>query len=643
MSGSILYSSRPFSASAAAVPAEPGTVKLVFPENVTLTVHKSFDAAGETARPAVGAAQNGLRILSFSDLTEGNYCFLAEGDGTYQVKKNFALTAEEIRSGIVLYADPGKPGPGDFQPTGVIHQFTDAVYEKVIPADPSLWPEYEKIFVTPVFTGKGRPIHQQTTHEEMLAFIRGLENKNGCRYLYFAGKSPVYGFDMPVVLFTRTDLSSASTLEEAAALVAADGKPTVHYQAGIHANEPAGGEGAMAMIAALSGEYGERLLDRMNIYVIPRVNADGAKLYQRANAAAGIDMNRDHLLVSSAEVELAHAVYHLFRPIVTIDGHEFNASKKTLWETGPLDDVLVGASGTFNTGSTLNEIGQRMVHAVFDRAAEMGLRPYNYPTYSTTVNNAIGRAYYGLCGSVSFLVETLGIGIGLTAFPRRVVCQYLACETLLNYTAAHLDEITQAVAAERARLVRLGAVYDENSLLVLKHTPSKSEETGYTLPRPKWDHANGEKTQCEATYYRYDTAERTRPRPTAYVLPKGEPWEEKALSVLKKNFLFFYEAGSGTRMMLRQYSGTRSSAELLPETETAFPQGAYVLPMNQENANVLAMTLEPDVSDSEKHNGTLVQSGIVQPAEGGLLPIYRSERNLTSDGKAQTVYAPSEE
>ena len=59
-----------------------------------------------------------------------------------------------------------------------------------------------------------------------------------------------------------------------------------------------------------------------------------------------------------------------------------------------------------------------MVHNAFATAEAMELRPYNYGSYASTVNNAIGRAYYGLYGSLSFLVETRGIGAGSTNFAR---------------------------------------------------------------------------------------------------------------------------------------------------------------------------------------------------------------------------------
>ena len=67
-------------------------------------------------------------------------------------------------------------------------------------------------------------------------------------HAYSAGTTPNYGFDIPMALFTTTAIPAGATLEEAAALVRANGKTTVWYQTQIHPNEPASGEAALVII-----------------------------------------------------------------------------------------------------------------------------------------------------------------------------------------------------------------------------------------------------------------------------------------------------------------------------------------------------------------------------------------------------------
>ena len=56
-----------------------------------------------------------------------------------------------------------------------------------------------------------------------------------------------------------------------------------------------------------------------------------------------------------------------------------------------------------------------------------------YITTGYTVNNPIGRAYYGLYNSISILVETRGIGAGSTNFARRVFSQENAAHSIIDF------------------------------------------------------------------------------------------------------------------------------------------------------------------------------------------------------------------
>ena len=59
----------------------------------------------------------------------------------------------------------------------------------------------------------------------------------------------------------------------------------------------------------------------MDIYIIPRINPDGAYEATRYAPATGEDLNRDYLYQHNAEVRMVVAAYNLFSPEVCIDGH----------------------------------------------------------------------------------------------------------------------------------------------------------------------------------------------------------------------------------------------------------------------------------------------------------------------------------
>lgn len=618
----------------AALAAEPGSVILTAPQGVSLKVYTGFDG-GSVVSPTSSAAEGGITTYTYKGISPGYYRYEVSGAGYLSVVKNFIVSESALAAGITIDADPGKTVPGGFQPTAAVTRYADIALETLLTTRDDAWANYTQIFDTPVFT-EGRYRQQQTTQDEMMNFLRGLDSADDNLYLYSLGETPVFSYDVPIVVFTKTDLSAAKTLEEAAALVRGNGKSTIHYQSLIHPNEPASGEGCLAMIDSLDGDYGKSVLDTVNVYCIPRINGDGAHLYQRANVAQGVDMNRDHLRVQSDEVAMIHYAYNLFLPEVVIDGHEFNSYPKD--STGTLDDIQLGAAGSFNSSTAVNEMAQDMLHDAFSDLEALNLRAYHYPA---TVNNAIGRAYYGLYGSLSFLIETRGIHAGLDFFERRVLSQYAAAESFIDYVVANEEAVRTAVEQGRQELVEKGATYEDSDQLALKHEIVASTQPGYAIVRPNWNLTTGLSSNPSRTqsYTIYNTVTSSRTRPTAYVIPKGEAWAEEAVAILAKNGVSFYELEPGTAMMLQQYQGSSARAALTEEAVTEFLGGAYVFPMNQVGANVLAMTMEPDVADSSGYNGTLVQSGIVK-ARGGLFPIYRYIRDLNAQGWVDTVQLP---
>jgi len=610
--------------------AAPGTLEITAPEGVSLKVYDNFEK-GNVIQPTASRKENGSVIYTYPLGKTGVYRWESTGTGFYSMIKTFYVSADKKSQGMTLTADPGQVVPGGFQ-APLVKRYTDEVMENLLVTQNDLWKDYEHVFTTPFFT-EDYAAQQQTTQDDMMEFLRALDDPDDDLYLYSLGKSPVFGYDIPIVVFSATDLSSAKTLEEAAALVNKNEKATIHYQGLIHANEPAAGEGCLAMIGALDGDYGEKVLPSVNVYCIPRFNPDGARLYQRANASLNVDMNRDHLFVQSEEVAMVHHAYNLFLPEVVIDGHEFNSNPALA--SAAMDDVQLGAAASCNSSAVVNALSQTMIHQAQDELWGIGLRAYHY---SSTVNNAIGRAYYGLQGSISFLIETRGIHSGVDFYERRVLSHYASAESFINYVVEHHDEVVKAVADGREHLVECGATYEESDQLVLNHKINSKTQKGRTIKRPTWDFATGTTTNpnLTKTYFIYNEAVATRTRPTAYVIPKGEAWAERAVYILTTNGVAYYELEPGAAAMLQQYQGKETGASRMSEALAEFPAGAYVFPMNQYSANVLAMTMEPDVTDTHGYNGTLAQSGVLTP-QGGVFPLYCSIRNLDAQGKIETV------
>ena len=89
-----------------------------------------------------------------------------------------------------------------------------------------------------------------------------------------------------------------------------------------------------------------------------------------------------------------------------------------------------------------------------------GLSSYDYVTTGTDMDDrlvslggnapGIARNAFGLRGSVSYLIETRGVGIGLQSYQRRVATHYLLARSLLEASAAEGTDLRTAMAAARA-------------------------------------------------------------------------------------------------------------------------------------------------------------------------------------------------
>lgn len=601
-------------------------------------------ADGSVITPDSTETADGYKYQYYANIM-GTYRYVTSQSGYYTTTKVVYMTEAESLTKTVVDASTSKKAGTSFEPTAV-KDYSDEMHQQIPDNENALWwDDFSKDLITPVFQD-GRAAHQATTQAEMEAFIKGLDTADDNMYIYSIGKSEKYGYDMPLVIFTTTDLSGAKTVEEAAALVNANGKVNVYYQAQIHGNEPAGGEAALAQIGKLDTAYGDNLLQTLNICVIPRVNPDGSHIYQR-NSSTGINMNRDMLIAQTDEVKAITHAYDLFRPQLAVDSHEYTYQPELA--TGAYNDMMIACGHNGNTGDEFAEYVEMFARLPFDTLYGYGMQPSYYLNETNGKYGASSCTNRGLRGSVSILLESRGIGGGNNTMARRVAAHLISMDQILTYAAQNSAELKDVTDAERNRIITSGTTYEESDTITLEHTTTTNANLKYT--NKTFDLATGTITSSyTSTPKVYVAMEgRTRPRPTAYVIPAGESWNKDVLDLMTLHGISYYFVEAGATIQLQQYTGTIEAATLTAEQGYTFPEGCYVLPMNQAMGTILAILMEPDIKD--EHNvdaggstetvasGTLAQMDII-PSANGVFPIYRYIQNLNADGTINVTTLP---
>lgn len=205
-------------------------------------------------------------------------------------------------------------------------------------------------------TVRGVPVSEGrslfTTHNELVAFVEKLPRTNlSVEYL---GEIP-RGFPFPFLVFSTSSDRSPEAL-------AASGKPLVWVQGLIHGGEWSAGEGATAMAYDLATGRYDDLLAKINVIIVPRVCADGAKFPIRTtNDLVALqwtpsperrDLNRDNMLLDLQVTRAMRKLNMAYRPHFIIDMHERGSSNinNTVTTTFGMkidnDAHDIGASGT---------------------------------------------------------------------------------------------------------------------------------------------------------------------------------------------------------------------------------------------------------------------------------------------------------
>lgn len=489
------------------------------------------------------------------------------------------------------------------------------------------YPDPNVDFHTPAFEGENKSF---TTQEEMMSFLHELTNKSNVVEMEIIGHS-TEGRAIPMLLFRKGDYPN--------------NKPTVWIEGHIHGNEPAGGETALVMADELAGEFGDDILDNINVNIVPRANPDGAYYFTR-QTAKNLDANRDHVKLETPEVTSMQKAFNQYQPEVSIVGHEYglnynNQVFKDIGEQGSLSyyDILLNSgrhlgipeqirtmsSDLFiaNAQQTLTNNGySNDIYYTVSGRNEQGKPIITEPTY----NADRGPSNFGLQPAFSFITETRGNGIGRESFKRRVASAVTAQKSILETTANHSQLIKQVIDNARQEIVDKGRQVSNDDKIAIDMVRKKIPNKNFTVT----DIATGDPTDIIVEYLSSTEAIPTleRVRPTKYIMPPGYDEVAKKLQIggikvtkTKKPITIDVETFTVTNKEVDEHPFEgfyQSHVETNVSTkEIVLPKGSYVYTMAQPIANKLPISLEPESPES------FVTWGFIPSEIGNELPIYR--------------------
>ncbi|KAL1797188.1 hypothetical protein ACET3X_003794 [Alternaria dauci] len=438
-----------------------------------------------------------------------------------------------------------------------------------------------------------------TPQQDLESFVKGIAQHNQW-ITYNSGLESEEGRKIPYVTLTNGNNSTK--------------KLRIWIQGGQHGNEPAGDEGVLALLGKLAhdSQWSAKVLERIDLLILPRYNVDGVEYLQR-QLASNYDPNRDHAVLERQQTRAIRKLQSEFDPHIFLDDHEYTGGDPVARRYIRAQDLLVSANKNQNVNPDIRALNQEFVDDIFSAAESYDLRIFPY--FTTSVANgtitieepdatpAANHKGAGNYQALTFLLETRGIAIADQHFQRRVASQLIVLETILNKAVDEYDDVYNRIEAGRKAFTEskddIVVAYEQR--IVNKTVPFIDASTGALVNVPVLSR-NSDPYLVTLT----------RPRPKAYVFSRA--WADVAerlrilgvtVDILKEDFAGSVEALVVTSAELAEtkFEGIAGTTVTTNATrrEITIPAGGYWVDTKQKNAGYAFALLEPEAEASQAY------------------------------------------
>jgi hypothetical protein len=409
-----------------------------------------------------------------------------------------------------------------------------------------------------------------------------------------------------------------------------DRKLRIWIQGGQHGDEPAGDQGVLALLGkfATDAHWAAKVLEKIDLTILPRYNVDGVEYFQR-QLASNYDPNRDHAVLNRQQTRSIRQAQSNFDPHIFVDAHEYTGVGPVASRYIRAQDLLVSANKNPNINPNIRRLNEAFVSDIADAARAKDLRVGPY--FTTAVANGTitiqepdwhAQANHKGAGnyqSLTFLLETRGIRLADQHFQRRVATQVISLETIVNKAVEEFDSVYGAIEKGRREFIE-----GKGDIVVL-------DDYGITNKSIElFDASTGKLVNVTVRSQNSDpsTILVSRTRPSAYVFSRAHADVALRLRVLgvrvtelKEDFVGTVEAlvVESAELAETKFEGIARTSVTTRATkrQLRIPKGGFWVDTRQKNAGYAFVLLEPEGVAS------LVGYNVVSVEEGDEVPIFR--------------------
>ncbi len=228
-----------------------------------------------------------------------------------------------------------------------------------------------------------------------------------------------------------------------------------------HGNEPSGKEGVLLLLKDIANGKLDAILKNVDLYLVPQMNPDGNDINVRRNGN-GMDLNRNHLILTEPEVIGLHELYAKIDPEVTLDVHEYSPYGKEWKEYGyrKNSEETIGLMTNPNTDDALRSFQRNaFLPFLYSYMQEKKVRfgeytPMGPPNKERMRNSTVdindGRQSFGILGSFSFIQEGMNGLDSIDNIQRRSEGQCAALTGFITFMNNNADTIRMMVKNAKA-------------------------------------------------------------------------------------------------------------------------------------------------------------------------------------------------